>query len=196
MSKTATLDGKTYRIVEGESILQFIERHTHKGAVPTLCYDERLEPFGSCRVCSVEIAYADDGPKRTVASCHTPVAEGMMIFNESTSVQKLRRNILELMLTDYPLESLAGSPNGDAELHTVIDQVGLDIGSIRYHSGKTHLDREPDTSHPYMRADLSKCINCYRCIRACDEIQGEMVLGMHGRGFDNRIIMGADPSFK
>jgi formate dehydrogenase major subunit len=196
LNKTATLDGQTFQILEGESILQFIERNQHKGAVPTLCYDERLEPYGACRVCSVEVTYAADGPKRTVASCHTPVADGMTIFNASPSIKKLRRNIVELMLTDYPLDSLSDSANGDTEIRTVIEQVGLDIGAIRYQSGKTHLDRAPDTSHPYMRADLSKCINCYRCIRACDEIQGDMVLGMVGRGFDNRVIMGADTSFK
>ncbi|MFT5239511.1 MAG: formate dehydrogenase major subunit [Kiritimatiellia bacterium] len=196
MNKTATLDGKEFPVVDGETVIAFIERHHCKGAVPTLCYDERLESFGSCRVCSVQIAQSADGPRRMVASCHTPISEGMFIFSESDPVKKLRRNIVELVLTDYPVETLSAAPNGDSELQTVIDQVGLDVSAIRYAPGKNHQSRETDTSHPYMRANLSNCINCYRCIRACDEIQGEQVLGMHGRGFDNRIIMGADTSFK
>ncbi|MDA0991518.1 MAG: 2Fe-2S iron-sulfur cluster-binding protein, partial [Verrucomicrobia bacterium] len=206
MNKTATIDGQPYAIKDGETILQFIERHQSKGVVPTLCYDERMAPFGSCRVCSVEVALAADGPRRTMASCHTPIVDGMHVFNESASIKKLRKNIVELLLTDYPTETLIGidalqqplnTPGlPDAELRRVIQQVDIDPTTVRYARGRNHLDRKPDTSHPYMRADLSKCINCYRCVRACDEIQGEMVLGMFGRGFENRIIMGADTSFK
>lgn len=196
MNKIAYLDGETYEIEAGETLLNFIERQREKGCVPTLCYDDRLEPFGSCRVCSVEVALSEDGPRRMVAACHTPIAENMWVFSESDSVKKLRRNIIELVVTDYPLQTLESPPNGDAELKKVIDQVGFDIHSVRYPAGKNHADRQQDTSHPYMRADLSKCINCYRCVRACDEIQGEFVLNMAGRGFDNHIIMGADEPFK
>lgn len=196
MSKTANINGQAHEIVEGETILQFVERYHGKRTVPTLCYDELLEPFGSCRVCSVEVALQADGPRRVVAACHTPVAENMHVFHDSSRVEKLRRNILELVLTDYPVESLQHSPNGDAELQAVIGQVGFNPRSVRYPTGKNHLDRQPDASHPYMRAELSKCINCYRCIRACDEIQGQFVIGMNGRGFDNHIIFGADVSYK
>ncbi|NQU40356.1 MAG: formate dehydrogenase subunit alpha [Lentisphaerae bacterium] len=196
MSRHAHLDGKPSPIEAGETILHFIERHTSKGSIPTLCYDERMEPFGSCRVCSVEVALSADGPRKVMASCHTPVSDGMHVFCHSKTIQKLRKNIVELVLTDYPTETLSDLPGaGDAELQTVIRQVGLDPAALRYAVGQNHHSRPPDTSHPYMRADLSKCINCYRCIRACDEIQGEMVLGMHGRGFGNHIIMGADTSF-
>lgn len=196
MNKTASINGQVHEIVEGETLLQFVERYHGKRTVPTLCYDELLEPFGSCRVCSVEVAMAADGPRRVVAACHTPVAENMHVFHDSPRVEKLRRNILELVLSDYPVESLQHGPNGDAELQAVIGQVGFNPRSVRYAPGKNHFDRQPDTSHPYMRSDLSKCINCYRCVRACDEIQGEFVIGMKGRGFDNRIIFGADVNYK
>ena len=196
MSQTATIDGQPFAIEPGETIYRFVERHGERGSIPTLCYDELLEPFGSCRVCSVEVARDAEGPRRVVASCHTPVEAGMHIFNQSKRIQRLRKNIVELILTDYPVEKLKAGPNGDGELADVVRQVDLDIDSIRYSPGRNHLDRKPDASHAYMRADLSKCINCYRCIRACDEIQGQQVLGMHGRGFDNRIIMGADTDFE
>lgn len=196
MSEQAYLDGNPYDIEAGETLLKFIDRHRGKGTIPTLCYDDRLEPFGSCRVCSVEVALAEDGPRKMMATCHTPASKGMWIYSESEDVKRLRKNIVELVLTDYPIHTLESAPNGNAELMHVIDQVGLDIKSVRYPPGKNHTGRKQDTSHPYMRADLSKCINCYRCVRACDEIQGQFVLNMHGRGFDNHIIMGADTSFK
>ncbi len=194
MSKTAWLDGQAFEIREGETILNFVERQRETGAIPTLCYDSRMEPFGSCRVCMVDVAMKEDGPRRTVASCHTPVSEGMHIFPDSDRVERLRRNIIELVLTDYPKDMINGSPNGDRELYDVVQRVGLK--QVRYAEGENHKQREPDTSHPYMQANLAACINCYRCVRACDEIQGEFVLNMKGRGFDNRIIMGAEKSFQ
>ena len=197
MNPSAFINGQPYEMQEGETILHFIERHAGKRTVPTLCYDELLEPFGSCRVCSVEVALQPDGPRRVVAACHTPVSENMHIVHDSPKIQRLRRNIVELVITDYPVDKLTSTPrNGDAELRDVIAQVGLDPRAVRYAPGKNHLARQPDTSHPYMRADLSKCINCFRCIRACDEVQGQFVLGMRGRGFDSRVIMGADVSYK
>ena len=128
MSKTAWLDGQAFEIREGETILNFVERQRETGAIPTLCYDSRMEPFGSCRVCMVDVAMKEDGPRRTVASCHTPVSEGMHIFPDSDRVERLRRNIIELVLTDYPKDMINGSPNGDRELYDVVQRVGLKQG--------------------------------------------------------------------
>jgi formate dehydrogenase major subunit len=130
---------------------------------------------------------------KTVASCHTPVEEGMMIFTESENIQKLRKNIIELVLTDHPLDCLTCEVNGNCELQDVAARVG--IRKVRYPEGENHLDREADHSHPYMTSDLSKCIMCYRCVRACDEVQGQLVLSVAGRGFDNKIIKGLDQDF-
>ncbi len=187
----AFINGSAYNIVPGETILQFARRmHFH---IPTLCDDPRLDAFGSCRVCSVDVALTADGPSKIVASCHTPIAEGMHIQTSNQRVQKLRKNIIELVLTDHPLDCLTCEVNGNCELQTVAAEVG--IREVRYAKGKDHLHYQKDTSHPYMRSDLSKCINCYRCVRACDEIQGEMVLNVSGRGFDSKIIKGFDQSF-
>ncbi len=189
--KVAFIDGQPFAIEDGETILQFARRMDKH--IPTLCDDPRMEAYGSCRVCSVDVALTADGPSKIVASCHTPIAEGMHIQTENKRVQKLRRNIIELVLTDHPLDCLTCEVSGNCELQDVAAEVG--IREVRYAKGKNHLHYEKDLSHPYMRSDLSKCINCYRCVRACDEIQGEMVLSVAGRGFDSRIIKGMDTSF-
>lgn len=191
--RLANINGRPYAIEKGETILQFLRRHMGENPVPTLCDAPNLDPFGSCRVCSVEVAREAGGAVKTMASCHTPVAEGQHIFTDTASVKKLRKNIIELVLTDHPLDCLTCEVNGNCELQDVAAQVG--IRKVRYPEGKTHLDREKDLSHPYMTSDLSKCINCYRCVRACDEVQGEFVLSMAGRGFDSKIIKGMDQSF-
>ena len=197
MIKEATLigfiDEKPYEMVAGESVLSFVTRHFDKKTIPTLCDAPQLKAFGSCRVCSVEMALKEGGPTKVVAACHTPMVADAYIYHESKRVQRLRRNIIELVLTDHPLDCLTCEVNGNCELQDVAAQVG--IRDVRYPKGKDHLHYEKDTSHPYMRSDLSKCINCYRCVRACDEIQGEFVLSMAGRGFDNRIIKGMDSTF-
>ena len=192
-AKVAYVDGRPYEIEDGETILVFFDRLRGRGFIPTLCDAPQLEPYGACRVCSVEVALSADGPRRVVAACHTPLTDGLHIFPESRMVQRLRRNIIELVLTDHPLDCLTCEVNGNCELQTVAAKVG--IRDVRYPEGKNHLDREKDLSHPYMTSDLSKCINCNRCVRACDEIQGQFVLNMHGRGFASRIIKGFDTSF-
>lgn len=192
-SAIAFLNDKPFSFEQGETILQFSKRCFGNDSIPTLCDAPNLEAFGACRVCSVEVALEANGPRRTKASCHTLVEPGMYIYTESESIQKLRKNIVELVLTDHPLDCLTCEVNGNCELQDVAARVG--IRKVRYPEGKNHLDREKDLSHPYMTSDLSKCILCYRCVRACDEVQGQLVLSVAGRGFDNKIIKGADQSF-
>jgi len=191
--KTAYIDNKAFEIKEGETMLSFIRRYRDKNLIPTLCDAPNLDPFGSCRVCSVEVALEENGPVKTMASCHSPVADGQYIYTSTEAVKALRKNIVELVLTDHPLDCLTCEVNGNCELQTVAAQVG--IRDVRYPEGDNHLYRTKDLSHPYMTSDLSKCINCYRCVRACDEVQGEFVLSMSGRGFDSKIIKGFDSSF-
>ena len=190
---TAYIDGTPQQFEDGDTLLNFIDRHRGRGHVPTLCDAPQLKPYGACRVCSVEIAQTPEGPRRVVAACHTPLAAGMHIFTESQKIRGLRRNIVELVLTDHPLDCLTCEVNGNCELQTVAAKVG--IRSVRYPAGANHLDRKKDLSHPYMTSDLSKCINCSRCVRACDEVQGQFVLSMHGRGFEARIIKTMDDMF-
>lgn len=191
--KIAYINNQPYHYKNGETILNFVKRIEGKKSIPTLCDAPNLDPFGACRVCSVDVALEKDGKTRTVASCHTPVTENSYIYHETENVQKLRKNIVELVLTDHPLDCLTCEVNGNCELQDVAARVG--ITDVRYPAGANHLDRAKDVSHPYMRSELSKCINCYRCVRACDEVQGEMVLTMAGRGFDAHIAKSFDNSF-
>lgn len=193
MQKTAYINNREYTVQEGETILTFVRRHLGKDLVPTLCDAPNLEPFGACRVCSVDVALAKDGPAKTQASCHTPVIAGSYIYTDSERITRLRKNIIELVLTDHPLDCLTCEVNNNCELQTVAARVG--IRDVRYPAGKNHLHYAKDKSHPYMTSDFSKCINCGRCVRACDEVQGEFVLSMAGRGFDSHIIKSFNNNF-
>jgi len=187
------IDGVEFPFDDSTSILDFSNKALGDKIIPTLCDDDNLRPYGACRVCSVEVQYNDDGPKRTVASCHTPISPGMRIYTNSNSIKTLRRNIVELVLSDHPPECLTCEVNGNCELQDVAASVG--VRKIRYAKGDNHLDREKDLSHAYMRMDLSKCINCSRCVRACDEVQGQFTLTMTGRGFESRITTDNDMLF-
>jgi formate dehydrogenase major subunit len=193
MKKIAYINNRPFEVREGETILAFIRRHLGKDYIPTLCDAPNLEPYGSCRLCSVEVSRDGNGAMKTVASCHTPATEGMKIFPDTEAMQRLRRNIIELVLTDHPLDCLLCEANGDCELQSVAAGVG--IRKVRYPKGENHLNQARDESHPYLVSDFSRCINCNKCVRACDEVQGEFVLSMAGRGFDSRIIKGMDVSF-
>ena len=191
--KVAYINNQPYEIQKGETMLAFMKRHIGEKPVPTLCDAPNLDPFGSCRVCSVDVALEKDGKTKAMASCHTPISEGLHIYPDTPNIQKLRKNIVELVISDHPLLCLTCEVSGNCELQDVAAEVGL--RDVRYPEGANHLDTPKDLSHPYMTSDLSKCINCYRCVRACDEVQGQMVLSMAGRGFDNHIIKGMDQSF-
>ena len=189
----AYINDQPFDIRSGETILEFLRRHRGAKSVPTLCDAPNLDPFGACRVCSVDVSLSAGGTAKAFASCHTPVTADTYIYPDSPRIQKLRRNIIELVLTDHPLDCLTCEVNNNCELQSVAADVG--IRSVRYPEGKNHLLREKDLSHPYMTSDLSKCINCFRCVRACDEVQGQFVLSMAGRGFDSHIIKGSNESF-
>lgn len=191
--KLAYIDNKPYEIENGETILAFMKRHIGEKPVPTLCDAPNLDPFGSCRVCSVDVALEEDGKTKAMASCHSPIGEGQYIYPNTPNIQKLRKNIVELVISDHPLLCLTCEVSGNCELQDVAATVGL--RDVRYPEGTNHLDTPKDLSHPYMTSDLSKCINCFRCIRACDEVQGQFVLSMAGRGFDSHIVKGFDQSF-
>ena len=190
----AFINNIEHTIKEGETILEFVRRIESMDSIPTMCQDDRLENFGSCRVCSVDVSREKDGTTKTVASCHTPVFEGAYIYHNTEKIKRLRKNIVELILSDYPsgkvFQQEGKSPT---EFQKTIAQIG--IPNIRYPQGEDHLNIEKDHSHPYIKSDLSQCINCFRCVRACEEIQGEMILGMGGRGFATNIIKGFDTNF-
>ena len=192
--KIAYIDGKPYEIGSNHtSILKFVRSYVGEKKVPTLCDDPNLAPYGACRICSVEVALVKDGPTKVVASCHTPVAENQHIFTNNESLTSLRKNIVELVLTDHPMECSTCEVDKNCELQDVANDLG--ISEHRYNSPKQHKGIPKDTSHDYMRMNLDNCINCGRCVRACDEIQGSFVLTMSGRGFESRITTDNDMLF-
>ncbi len=155
------------------------------GSIPKLCASDNMAAFGSCRLCLVEI----DGAKGTPASCTTPVADGMIVRTQTPRLEKLRKGIMELYISDHPLDCLTCSANNDCELQDTAAQVGL--RDVRYgYAGANHLGEAADTSNPYFDFDPSKCIACSRCVRACDEVQGTFALTMDGRGFASKISAG------
>lgn len=133
-TKTAYINDVPFAFIPGETILQFVRRSLGEQLVPTLCDAPNLDPFGSCRVCSVDVALVQNGNARAMASCHTPVSEGSFIYPNSQRIQKLRRNIIELVLTDHPLDCLTCEVNNNCELQTVAAQVG--IRDVRYPKAK------------------------------------------------------------
>ena len=190
----AYVNNIAHNIKQGETILDFVRRIEDRDAIPTMCQDDRLENFGSCRVCSVDVAREKDGIVKTVASCHTPIFEGAYVYHNTDKIKRLRKNIVELILSDYPSNKVFTEDNkSPTEFQKTIVQIG--IPNVRYPQGENHLNIEKDNSHPYIKSDLSQCINCFRCVRACEEIQGEMILGMSGRGFATNIIKGFDTNF-
>jgi len=182
------IDGLSVTVPEGTSIM----RAAALGGVeiPKLCATDSLEAFGSCRLCLVEI----DGRKGTPASCTTPVAPGMKVRTQTPRLEKLRQGVMELYISDHPLDCLTCSANGDCELQDMSGVVGL--RQVRYgYEGENHLDAPKDASNPYFDFDASKCIVCSRCVRACDEVQGTFALTIEGRGFESKVSPGAGELF-
>ena len=159
-------------------------------AVPKLCATDSLDAFGSCRLCVVDI----DGRKGTPASCTTPCEDGMVVHTQTPHVAKIRRGVMELYISDHPLDCLTCPANGDCELQDMAGVVGL--REVRYgFEGVNHLEAPKDESNPYFTFDESKCISCSRCVRACGEVQGTFALTISGRGFGSKVTSGAGESF-
>ncbi|MEH6444214.1 MAG: formate dehydrogenase subunit alpha [Oceanospirillaceae bacterium] len=182
------IDGVAITVPEGTSVMRAASLNDIN--IPKLCATDSLEPFGSCRLCTVQI----EGRRGYPASCTTPVAEGMQVTTQTEKLAKLRRNVMELYISDHPLDCLTCPANGDCELQDMAGAVGL--RDVRYgFSGDNHLDAEKDHSNPYFSFDPSKCIVCSRCVRACEEVQGTFALTIGGRGFESKVTAGVDQSF-
>ena len=186
---TLTIDGREVTVSAGTSVMRAAAEAG--GDIPKLCATDNLKSFGSCRLCLVEI----EGARGTPASCTTPAAEGMVVHTQTPRLEKLRRGVMELYISDHPLDCLTCSANNDCELQEQAANVGL--RDVRYgFEGETHLTLATDHSNPYFDFDPSKCIVCSRCVRACDEVQGTFALRVDGRGFASQISAGqADDNF-
>jgi formate dehydrogenase major subunit len=183
-----TIDGRVVSVPEGTSVMRAAFEAGIK--VPKLCATDSLESFGSCRVCLVHI----EGRRGYPSSCTTPVEAGMTVTTQSDQLAKIRRGVMELYISDHPLDCLTCPTNGDCELQSTAGEVGL--RDVRYgFAGENHTQLEKDESSPYFTFDSSKCIVCSRCVRACEETQGTFALTISGRGFDSRVSVGPEANF-
>ncbi len=192
---TLTIDGFDVTVPEGTSIMRAAAEIGI--SVPKLCATDSIDAFGSCRLCLVEI----EGRNGTPASCTTPVANGLRVTTQNAKLKTLRRGVMELYISDHPLDCLTCSANGDCELQDMAGAVGL--RDVRYEAVQTHFKAKDtsgavnpqyiprDDSNPYFSYDPQKCIVCSRCVRACEEVQGTFALTIEGRGFDSRVSFGA-----
>ena len=180
---TLTIDGERVSVPAGTSVMA--AAMTMGTKIPKLCATDSLEAFGSCRLCLVEI----EGRRGTPASCTTPAEDGMIVHTQNEKLAKLRRGVMELYISDHPLDCLTCPANGDCELQDMAGAVGL--RDVRYgYKGANHLDAGKDESNPYFTFDESKCIVCSRCVRACEETQGTFALTIQGRGFNSKVSPG------
>jgi formate dehydrogenase major subunit len=185
---TLTIDGRLVTVPEGTSIMRAAMEVGTK--IPKLCATDMVDAFGSCRLCLVQI----DGRPGTPASCTTPVAAGMVVRTQTEPLKRLRRGVMELYISDHPLDCLTCSANGDCELQDMAGAVGLRDVRYGYEGGK-HPNPGKDESNPYFTYEPSKCIVCSRCVRACEEVQGTFALTIAGRGFDSVVSPGMEESF-
>ena len=196
---TLTIDGQQVTVPEGTSIMRAaMELGTQ---IPKLCATDMVDAFGSCRLCLVEI----EGRAGTPASCTTPVAPGIVVKTQTERLKTIRKGVMELYISDHPLDCLTCAANGDCELQDVAGQVGL--RDVRYgYAGENHVFAKTDgasnpnwlpkdETNPYFTYDPSKCIVCSRCVRACEEVQGTFALTIAGRGFDSRVSPGMEENF-
>ena len=194
------IDGRTLNVPEGTSLMRAAAQAGI--SIPKLCATDMLEAFGSCRLCLVEI----EGRKGYPASCTTPVTAGMKVSTQTPKLAEIRRGVMELYISDHPLDCLTCPANGHCELQDMAGVVGL--REVRYgYDGANHVHAQTkqgeanplfvakDESNPYFTFDPSKCIACSRCVRACDEVQGTFALTIQGRGFDSKVAASQDNRF-
>ena len=196
---TLEIDGFKVTVPEGTTLLRAAASIGIQ--IPKLCASDTLESFGSCRLCLVQVVGRNGYP----ASCTTPVAEGMKVITQNQKLADIRRGVMELYISDHPLDCLTCPANGHCELQDMAGAVGL--REVRYgYEGANHvyarrnghdnpLFSAKDESNPYFTFDPSKCIVCSRCVRACDEIQGTFALTIQGRGFDSKVSPSQEQAF-
>ena len=177
------IDGIDVSVPEGTSIMRAASEAGV--SVPKLCATDSLDPFGSCRLCLVEV----EGKRGYPASCTTPVEQNLKVHTQTPKLADIRKGVMELYISDHPLDCLTCATNGDCELQDMAGAVGL--RDVRYgYDGENHLQSEKDESNPYFTFDPSKCIVCSRCVRACEEVQGTYALTIDGRGFESKVSAG------
>jgi predicted molibdopterin-dependent oxidoreductase YjgC len=185
---TIHLDGEAVSFSPGETIFEVAERHHRE--IPTLCYDPRLDPFGGCRLCVVEV----EGIRNPVASCTARAEPGMRVKTKGGAVEMHRRVLLEMVASeqrDVDVDELSGYAS--QELRTLVDRYDARTG--RFAGARSGASR-PDDPNPFILRDYENCISCYRCVRVCAEQEGDYAISVKNRGFDTQITVEFDGILK
>ena len=177
------IDGKKLSVLERTTILKAAQDADIN--IPTLCHRPDLTPEGLCRVCVVEV----EGAPRLVASCHTPVTDGMVIHTRTAKVLAARKTIIELLLAGHTGPCVTDECAGDCELHHLA--ADLEAGAPRFQVKKRRSYPVENIS-PYVQRDMGRCILCRRCIRACAQLAKKNVFSMAYRGFESKVVVDCD----
>ena len=185
------VNGQTLEVADGSTVLQ--ATRLAGVDVPTLCHDDRLKPAGACRLCLVRV----NGSNHLVPACATPVADGMEVETHTPEIEETRRTLLQLLAADYPVEAVEQWP--EKQFHRWLRHYQVRNDECRITNGEdaaagdssSAIRHSPfhDNTHPYLHADFSKCIDCFRCVRICGEVQGQFVWHVTGPGHDANIVL-------
>jgi len=177
------IDGREVRGREGTTILEAAEKAGV--TIPTLCHRPDLSPSGNCRICVVEV----EGFLRLVASCHTRIGEGMVVYTNSPKVVATRRVNFELLITAHTGPCVMDTAARECELHTLASKLEVGVPSFKVRAPRFYPVEEVS---PYVRRDMSRCILCRRCVRACSEIAKKDIYSMAYRGFRSKVVVDWD----
>jgi len=183
-----TLNGEAVTFAPGETLFEVAERSGI--SIPTLCYDRRLEAFGGCRLCVVEV----EGWSKPVASCTTKAEAGMVVTTHTPELERHRRVLLEMLaseIREVEVDPLSGYAS--QELATLVDHYGARTGRF---AGKISGRSRRDDPNPFILRDYENCISCYRCVRVCAEQEGDHAISVRNRGFDTQITVEFDGFLK
>mgnify|MGYP001596202171 CR=1 FL=1 len=186
------INNNSYPLTGDETIYDCVSKHFGRDEIPTLCHDPILEPFGACRICMVEVKHKNAKDSRLMAACHTPASADIEVITQSERLTKARKGIVELLLSNYPKDKLTPAP-GEAPSNFQKLLEKYQLNNSRYPDTKE--PGEISKPHPYINFNPDECIHCYRCVRACDEVQGQFALAMSGRGIRSSIIQGLEQDF-
>ncbi len=180
MNMELSLDGQTVSFEDGETLYEVARRHGEE--VPTLCFDDRLEAFGGCRLCVVEV----EGMGKPVASCTTTAQPGMVVRTMTDSLESHRKTLVDMVVSENPAKARIDPLRGKAsqELALLATRYGSDGTRFK---GKQSGASRPDDPNPMILRDYDHCISCYRCVRVCEEVEGDFAISIASRGFQTQI---------
>ena len=177
MMLTVMIDGKYIEVPEGTTILEAARQASIY--IPTLCDDPRLEPYGACRLCLVQVK----GMPRPVTACTTPVSDGMEVQTSNEHIERIRKTIVELLLSDHPNDCMVCEKAGDCTLQELA--YFYNLRENRFWGERRQYSKKD--ANPFIERDMEKCVLCGKCVRVCEEVQGVAAIEIAYRGFQAKV---------